>query len=772
MSIIALSIGVASALFIYMFVIKEFKTDRFHKRSSEIYRVLRNIDGSGAKYSELDYPVGNWLNTNISEIENFTRYKETSFFQINVDDRSYFMQKITFVDRSFFDIFDFDVSIGDVNEIFNTPNKVFITAELAHKYFNSIDVVGKKIEVQLPEYNKKVYTVSGIIADYPEESTLKPQIIADVKEPEIFWELGGCQIFLHIPDSKYAKTIAPKISEVTANERKGLSDIDPIADPNEYELQKLTDLYLGSANVNDELPKGNKRLSTILLLMGFVLLSITFVNNIISNLGVALKDKKNFQIHKSLGCSNSWLKRKMISENILLSILAFSVSLFFYTIIHKIIVSVSIYQYSIISKSDYITLFSFLLVLILFGVISGLVLNLFVSSNINQKFQGIKFGTHKNIFGNLIQFQLVVFIATTISLFFIIKQLNLMLNMEMGFDTKNTYSLYFESSNDMKLFKQELEKYPFMKSISWGEQLYRKDFKSEEVLINESRNTIKSQIIIGDADYLKTYNIKLLQGKNFENGNIFEKEGFFNGPPIITVKDVYEKELWKKTNTNTLKEVLVNEEFVKKSGLKDPIGTILEIEHRKCQIVGVFNDVKNLPVYQSIKPIVIGYDINGKRNNLVVSIVKGAEKQFESIAREFYKERNFDGYFQLFVSHYDFEKEYHNEKVLSKLITVCTSITLCILVLGLFGLSLFITESKTKEIGIRKVNGAKTGEVMAMLNKDFIKWVTIAFIIATPISYHVMYKWLENFAYKTELSWWIFALAGLLALAIALLTVS
>jgi len=763
-NIAGFSIGVVSALFIYLFVVKEYKTDRFHKNHNDIYRVVQNWKGTDVQRTTNYYPLGDLLQKQFSEVQDFTRYLEGAMYKINIGENTFRTQKISFVDRSFFKIFNFNLLVGDYNTLFDSPNNVILNQETAIKYFNSVDVIGKTIEVQDPKDNgKRQLTVSGILDVYPEESTLQPVIIADISSEEEKnikreWRIRSPQLFLYIPNCKTPENVASKISETVANGiRSTYKGYKTEIDPNRYELQKLTNIYLGSSNVQDEFPKGDKRLANILLAIGFILLSITFVNSVISNLGLSVKKQKNDQIHNVLGCSSGWLRRKIISESVLFSVLAFFVSLILYPVIHSGIISFSNYQYGMYTKSDTLIFFSFFMILIFFGTLSGLIQNTFVKRNSNQKFEGLRFGPRKMVFNRLIQFQLIVFIVASISLFFIVRQVNLIQSIEMGFDIENTFSLRLVDEKDQELFKQEFEKYPYVKSIAFGEQLFKTEYRSDDIKIADSDNTISSQVIQGDHNYLKAYNIRLLKGENLN------KDKFRVGEDLFSFK----------RKSNSLTEVLVNEEFVKRSGLENPIGTIIEGGRIFTgKIVGIIGNVKNLPVYQSVKPMVIGYDMAGSSGGIAASVEEGFVEQFKTDAKLFYNMRSLEDSFHFSVWQYDFEREYQKEQIFSRLIIVFTIIILSILLLGLVGLSLFIAEGKTKEIGIRKVNGAKVTEILSMLNKDFIKWVAIAFIIATPIAYYAMNKWLENFAYKTTLSWWIFALAGVIALGIALLTVS
>jgi putative ABC transport system permease protein len=304
---------------------------------------------------------------------------------------------------------------------------------------------------------------------------------------------------------------------------------------------------------------------------------------------------------------------------------------------------------------------------------------------------------------------------------------------------------------------QECSNYPIVKNASLGHTLFKNTAYLDDITVEKNQEVVKAQCIWGDNNYINTYNLKLLSGNNID------------GTKLPPVGDAYSY-----PRDNDVLDILVNEEFIRKSGLKDPLGTIISIHHNgtdKGRITGIIADVKNTPFYMSVTPAIIGYGMS-YMPDIVVSVNEGKMDEFKTMVDNFFIKIGKKSQMGYQTYNFDFERWYHKEQVLMRLLTLLSIIILGILLLGIYGTSLFLSENKTKEIGIRKVNGAQISEVLIMLNRDFVKWVAIAFVIATPIAYFAMHKWLENFAYKTELSWWIFALAGLLALGIALLTVS
>ncbi len=760
-NISSFSVGIVAVMFICLFVVKEFRADKFHRKHRDIYRVLVNRTDAPTRMSDTCYPMGNLLKNNHIEIRDYTRYIDLQYYSIKADEKQFVNQKISFVDASFFKLFDFKLDAGDYAQLFKNPNTIIIDRETARRYFGTTDVLGKTIEAELRGEDKKInLLIVGILSDYPEGSTLKPQIIIDIKSREMKYAdnyfVSSPQLFLYIPHCTNIQQLSENLAQTYYGKLNELRSTKYAIDKSQLNLQKLDDMYLHSSNVMDDLTKGDYTLLWILICVGFVLLAITFINYIILNVGLSLKNQKQNQINRVLGGNSGWLRKKYITESVFYTTIAFFSSLLLLPIVHKVITGFSDYRYSLFSKSDQQILISFFTALILLGILSGAIQYIVLEFRKEGKSGLIKSGRDQVFFKYLVPVQLFVFISTIIALFIITKQIKFIRSQDMGYDVVNTITVGVNDDNNKKLFIQEFSNLHYINHISVGHTLFTPTAYLSEVKIDSSLTVVQSQCIFGDQNYISAYRIKLLAGSNIDGDKL---------PPVDQYYPYQQK--------NVL-DILVNEEFVKKSGLKNPLGTIITIDHNgksKGRITGVIENVKNLPFYHSVTPIVIGYGLR-YGPSIIVSVKDGRMADLKKEVATFFKRIDKESYFGYYTYSYDFERYYKKENMLMHLLAIFSVITLIILILGLIGISLFLAERKTKEIGIRKVNGAKISEVMAMLNKNFIKWVAIAFVIATPIAWYAMRKWLENFAYKTELSWWIFALAGFIALGIALLTVS
>ena len=761
-NILSFSVGLVAVMFLFLFVVKEFKTDRCHHKYHAIYRVLEKRENSPTIMSQTAFPMGNLFKNNYSEIQDFVRVIDNPYYTIKIGEKHFTNQKISYVDNSFFKMFDFKLDVGDYKQIFKNPNTIIIDRQTAKRYFNSYNVIGKTIEVQIGgEEEKKILTIVGILADYPEESTLKPQIIEDIKiveksnRDEYF--VSSPKLFLYIPTCNNIKQLSENLSQTYYNKLNDLRSKKHEINRNKLYLQGLSDMYLHSSLVEDDLPKGDFLIVWILIVIGAVLLLVTLINYIILNVGLSIKNQKQNQINRVLGGSSGWIMKKYIYESVYYVIIAFIVALALFPLVHKIITRFSDYHYTLFAKSDIPILFIFFIALILLGVISGYVQ--YIVLDLRRKSESKLIRSHPNLvfFKYLITLQLIVFITSITALFIIVRQVRFIRTQDLGFDVKNTITVGINSYADKKLFIQECCGLSCIDNISVGQSHFRSTLHLDKVIIDESQTVVMSQSIFGDNNYIDVYKLHLVSGSNISGNGL---------PSIDKYYEYHGKE--------GIIDVLVNQEFVKKSGLKNPLGSIVTVINDgpfKGRITGIIDNVKNLPLYQSVTPIIIGYGFNYSPD-IIISVKEGQMKKFRQEVISFFKKIGKESYFGYETYRYDFDAWYKKEQTLMYLLEVLSVIILFILLLGLIGISLFIAEQRTKEIGIRKVNGAGISEILLMLNMEFLQWVAIAIIISIPIIYFVMNKWLQNFAFKSELSWWIFGLGGGLAITISLVTIS
>jgi len=407
---------------------------------------------------------------------------------------------------------------------------------------------------------------------------------------------------------------------------------------------------------------------------------------------------------------------------------------------------------SIIVGNDIFSVLIFLLLTIF--LISLLVTYFSTSSRIFSK--SVKTRRNNLIIDNpkrlkvnfLVSFQFVVVIVLLISVFIITRQNILLLNTKLGFDKENIITIQANEEfkgNGFLQFKQDLQQLAAVQSVSLSSQMVGMGTTQNGYIIGDKKDVTMLNVLYTDADFLKCFNVKLLLGRNF------------------------------KTNTNLDKKaILINKSLAKRFEWKNPIGKKIN-RNGTLKVIGVVEDFNFASLENTIKPILImsnpswdGWEYSVVNVRFKTTDIQSLLAQINKLQKTRFPDTLFEVSFLSDVLASNYKSVIEQQKIIS----FFSFIAILIAIVGLLGLTIFIARTRVKEIGIRKVNGATIKDILILLNKDFAKQVVIAFIIASPIAYYAMRKWLENFAYKTTLSWWIFALAGITALGIALLTIS
>ena len=511
-------------------------------------------------------------------------------------------------------------------------------------------------------------------------------------------------------------------------------------------LERLTDIHFNWYS--------SRSYIYILISIAFLILILGSINYMNLNAAMYSKRLKDINIRKIIGASRKRLVLQLMAESVLFCFIAL--------VIAEYIASMALPQFNRLfsnplnfSVSENLDLiFGFVALSIVTGIVSG-IYPLFIISSSSS-------GAHRNkrniIFGKasfrngLVVFQFVVSISLIISFMLVSKQLNYLHHKELGLNKDNIIVIPATPQLVEKLdvFRQQLLQNPDIVAVSGSKRVPSDglwDNSGARVISGGSSTPVGFRLanVRIDQHFIPAYGIKLMAGRNFHE-QVIADSGY-----------------------------LLNETAVAKIGWKSPeeaIGQIIDYGGRKEEVIGVVKDFHYESLHNPISPIIMYYDPSSFD---LVSIRIAPDNVPKTLS---FIEKTWEGYnnIDLVFSYEYLTDRYRNlykaEENIRTIFIYCMILAISIAILGLVGMSVFLTERRTKEIGIRKVNGAKAIEVMFMLNKDFLKWVVIAFGIATPVAWYAMHKWLENFAYKTTLNWWVFAAAGAVALLLAFLTVS
>ncbi len=749
-NIVGLSLGIAVVTLILFWVVDELNYDKFHKNIDQIYTVFQHGEYSnGHEFftNSTPFPLSKELVNTFSEVENGTTFADIGDNLIRFEDKEIKEGPILCADSEFLNIFSFEILQGDRNTL-DAPDKIIINEEIATLLFGKESAIGKMVRIN----DDQTYSVGAVIKTGKLNSTIDFKILAPLKLAETFganltsWGNNWPRTSLLLSENADIGTLNTKITGFM--EGKGQTNTTLNLFP--FKNERLHS-YSGK----------NNRIQYIYQFLGiaFIILLIASINFINLSTAKAEQRRPEVGIRKVLGANKMSILNQFIQEKGLMIILSLLLSviliLFFIPVFRSLsdkVITISLLQ----SKYMLFMVFGVIItVLVLSVVYPSLYISSFNPAQAIKKGQGKRKGNigTKNL---LVVIQFVMSVVLITSTLFISKQLKFINNYNLGYDQANLIYLPLsgEAKNNHEALSQELNgisgivslsctsRVPFYGgSSSWGYNWEGKD-PEKKVLICSMN---------ADRNYFKTMGIKFAEGNNFpENYN-----------------KVLDNEKVKST------QIILNQEAIREMGIKNPIGKYFGRynEDDKGMIAGVAEDFHFESLRRGVEPMVI-MPLFSAPDYIIVRIEPSNFTQTLEKIKKSWSNVLPQSICEIEFFDDNLKNMYDSEIKISGLFRYFSFVAIFISGIGLFGLSLFIIERRRKEIGVRKVNGAKIGEVIFLLNKDFIRWVILAFIIACPLAWLVMHKWLENFAYKTTLSWWIFALAGLLALGIALLTVS
>lgn len=729
------AIGFTAFILIGLFYMEEHRVNDCFENAANTYRIY---DAKNHTLN-LNYDLYPALMNEFPEIVNSCPMEYSGGFNIAIKDSetntgTQFDQFIA-TTGEFFDIFSTEV-ISSLSETpFRDKNSIVLTESAAKKLYGSTNPLGREIQSDWFEG-----TVSAIIKDIPNSASFSAEVILNTDNEDFRLSQscndGKCWFtthhFLTLNKTADVALLSKKINQSVHN-------IDP--NIGSLAFQKLSEIYLSSLPLKDSHRKGNSKMLMIFLAIGLLIIILSSINYLNYTVSKQYSKLKEIGINKTIGAnatslfSNSFIEVTMgIIISVLLAIgLTYVLLPFTNNIFGK---SISFSEVNMLSA------ILFFLGIILFVLILNSLAPVYVLSkfNITDFLSGRKQGAGKQIGRQtMLTFQLTASIILITVVLFIFKQLDYVKNYNLGFNQEHLIRIdlpYFYQTPST--IKEEIGKLPFVEESALSDG-YPGHIRLSMGSGSADKNFSVKCITVSN-DYLSTMGIQLVKGRDFHPGD-------------------------------AKKACLLNQEALKEFGWD----TYEDKEYKQgdnYRVVGIVKDFNVNSLHSSIEPVAILYEPENTFGTLSVRLAPGNVNQQIADLRKSWKGvlPNEPMYFTFYDQY--FQALYHKEERLAKSISFFSLIALALTCMGILGQILLISFTRTKEIGVRKVNGAKISEILSLLNKDFLKWISAAYVIATPISLFAMNKWLENFAYKTELSWWIFALAGILTLGIALLTVS
>lgn len=755
-----LAIGMACFLLIVTFIKNEFSYDKYHEKAENIWRIVHHgsEDNMEDRWVWGNAPVGPALKADFSEVVEKVQFSGRSDILLEYNERSFQEGNAFYVDETVFSVFSWPLLSGNPKTALEAPYSIVLTESTARKYFGNEDPIGKAINGIGGRANNGVYTVTGVMKDVPANSHFSFDLLMSMSSfyqtrPSIFEAWGYVDFYTYflVTDNFDLQAFQAKMPEFLKRNRPE-EDAEYFYD---LSFEPLKDAYLSSQAARQPGITGSISNIYIFAIIGLFILIIASIN--FMNLATArsLERAKEVGVRKVIGADKKGLRNQFLGESILMVLIASLVGLGLVMLCLPGMRQITGKQFL---NSEVFNGFSFLLYFgtaLLTGLLAGsypaFVLSRFKPSSVLKGvFKTSQRGGSLRKALVIFQFSLsIALIASTVIVYF---QLGYMLDKNLGFDREQQLVIDFnwdgEVLNNMETIKSELLELPEVTSLAGS-------------------RTVPGAHFPAAGTEIETYEGKM---EHFEP---FLYEIDFDFIPHYEIEVVAGRAYSRDFATDSTAAMVINESAAKSFGYANPsqiIGKRFEQWGREGTIVGVVKDFNYLSLHQKVAPLTLRYSQYGKYLSLKIKstnipeAINNIEKKWSELAPH-------RPFLYSFLDQ-SFNSQYEADFRFKSLFTIFSFLAILIACLGLLGLATYNTVQRTKEIGVRKVLGADVSGIVTLLSKDFIKLVLIAILIATPFSWLAMNKWLNVYAYKIDISWWVFAMSGAIALAIALITVS
>ncbi|PLX19234.1 MAG: hypothetical protein C0597_05505 [Marinilabiliales bacterium] len=762
-NILGLSIGIACSLYITYWVRDELSFDQFHNHSERIYRIYWESDNPQTR---TPHPMAQALVSDFPEIENAVsispiwgpgltiptitvKYKDKKF-----DETGFFS-----ADSTFFDVFSFKLLKGNPKTALKEPGGIIISEKMAKKYFGNEDPMDKTISFIFgDEVNLKV---TGVIQNIPSNSHFHFDFLVsyvslkyrDTGEYYTWADFGHFNYIL-LKNKNDAENVEESLNQWSKKyidwPEEYLSRIDNNIIG--FRLQSITDIHLHS-NLKWELEQ-NGSYSYILIFstLAFLIIVIACVNFMNLSTAKSTKRAKEIGIRKVSGASKSQVIRQFLGESFFTVLLSLLIAIILFELFRPAFNNLTAKQITI----DYFNinfLRDIVYLLITITLLAGMYPALFMA---RYKANDVLKGNMKNKVSGIVIRKLMVIVQFSISTALIIgtiivsQQTNFLNNKKLGIDTEKILVVPLKDYhilNHIESLENELIQHNAISKVCALSNIPGRQFNQNPIRWSKAENSESASELHVDYNFFDLLNLNMIEGRAFS----------------------------KDFSADSLDVFIINETAAKQFEWKSPINEIViwdddEIT-RRGKIIGIVEDFHFQSLHKNIEPLIIKVS-PAEYNYLFLKINVHNINEINSYVQQKLRAMNYNADYTSFFLDDDIVKLYNAENRMQKMFFYFTLFAIIISCLGLFGLALFMTEQRTKEIGIRRVHGSSIFNIMIILSKQFLKWVALAVIISIPVSYYFMQNWLLNFAYKIHIQWWVFIIAGILAFLIAILTVS
>lgn len=767
-NIIGLATGIATCLLIIFYVSNELSYDFYNKKVNDIYRINADLQFGGHHWNSAQTPdpLGSALKSEFPQVKQYVRLRDHGGLLVKKGNQNIQEDKVILADSTLFDVFTLPMIDGDPHTALVNPNSVVITESTAKKYFNSTNVVGKSLTI----YDTAQYKITGVIEDIPKESHFHYDFFVSMYGQLAPYEMNqwtsnnfNTYIVLDkgsdpnklnsVLNDFVMKNVAPffKSWNLTPEEFKKQGNYL------HYDLMPLSRIHLYSQKDGELEANGNIQYVYIFSIIALFILLIACVN--FMNLSTARSSgrAKEVGVRKVLGSLRKNLIAQFLAESLLISFIAMLLALAIAALLLPYFNTLSGKELTLQAFFAPWLLPSLLLLVLIVGLLAGIYPAFYLSafkpvSVLKGKVAtGFKTGWLRS---GLVVFQFAISILLIIGTLVIYSQLNFIHNKDIGYDReqvliiKNTDAL----GSSAKVFKDEVLKLSGVQNATMTGYLPTAGWRSDSPLFptptTDTKNAVSAQIWRIDENYIPTLGMKMRQGRNFSKDFPTDSSG-----------------------------IIINEAFAKQMGFSDalnkPLYLITDLEGKnfmKYHVIGVVKNFNFNSLHEQVTPLV--FFLSPQMGSVAFRINPAHTDKLIASIEQIYKKTAPGQPFKYSFMDADYNKTYQAEQKMGCLSITFSFLAILIACLGLFGLITFAASQRRKEIGIRKVLGASVADVTSMLSKDFLKLVLIAALIAFPVGWWAMNKWLQSFAYRVDINWWIFLVAGAAAIMIALITVS
>jgi putative ABC transport system permease protein len=759
-NITGLAIGMACCLLIVNYIVFESSYDSFHENANNIYRVntLLEIGGRGGNLASTNHPIGDYLRDHYDEVKHSARLRRFKYGQtlVTYNEDRFFESGVYYADNSVFDVFTYPMLVGDPKTALKSPHSVVLTESIASKFFGEDYPIGKILRLD----NSEDFKVTGVIKDIPRNTHFPMDILLSfdsfyVTNPQLKGRWAGdfeVHTFVLLESGFDYAELEKKFPAIVEKHLGNL--LKAVGGKVEYSMMPLMDIHLHSDLLNE--PTGQSDISYIYAFSAIALFILLIACFNFMNLSTARSAKraKEVGMRKVLGANRKKLVYQFLGESLLLSTFAYFIAAGLAELTLPIIRSLISIELGIFFTDIPVFILISVGFVFVVGIIAGSYPAFFLSAFKPVSILKGSLGTGPTSYrfrSILVVFQFSISVFLFIGTIIILNQINFMKNRNLGFDQERlVFIQFFDDSlrSSTETVKDELLKIPGVLHVSAtshipGHGARHNGHVPEGFALEESIMMGKISV---DSDFVTTFGIEIIEGRNFS-------------PQFSTDKN---------------KSILINETALKEIGWEDPLGKqIREIDDRMIPktVIGVVRDFHTDSLHNPLEPILIDQSSNDF-SYIAVRLGPGNITYTMALLEEKWKELDSTGTFDYAFLEDSLVGQYRAEERLSEIFTYFSILAIFIACLGLFGLASFTAEQKTKEIGVRKVLGAPVAGIILLLSKEFTKWIIAANLLAWPIAYFLMKRWLQNFAFRISIGVGTFLLAAFFALLIALITVS